>query len=98
MPLPYSNCVAELPSNKTATNTMNAFRSFVVERLMKRGYAAAAESTLDILTDVVMCEVKKIGSEVASNLRCNKGSRASAVDVTKRVLQSKYDLYLSNKQ
>ena len=97
MPLPYTNCRAELPAESPLPRAKAVFRAFVAKELMKNGYEKANESVLDILTDVIMGEVKRVATDAASKVSMlQKGTRRNDadVDIVKRALNAiGYDIF-----
>ena len=95
MPLPYTNCRAELPTESPLPRAKSVFRAFVARELLKNGYEKASESVLDILTDVIMCEVKRVASDAASKVSTlQKGAHRNDADIVKRALDTiGYDIF-----
>ncbi|KAH0791236.1 hypothetical protein GPJ56_004856 [Histomonas meleagridis] len=74
-PMPYSSCKAELPSGSPMPFCRSVFKRFLGRELIKYGYKSATEQAVDVLSDVLINEVKKV-SQVAvqihqSNERAN---------------------------
>ena len=94
MPLPYTNCRAELPTGSPLPHAKSVFRSFVAAQLLKSGYRSATESVMDILTDVVLCEIAKVASDAASKVATLKGGKRDDSDIMMKSLSTiGYDIY-----
>lgn len=79
MPLPYTNCKAELPSGSPFPFCRSVFRKFVARQLMHRGYQYANESCIDILTDFVINHVKTLATTANTIRQENKTTDAKSV-------------------
>jgi hypothetical protein len=91
MPLPFTNCRSELPSGSPIPLAKTSFRSFVAKQLLKNGYTSATQSVMDILTDVVVFEIRKIGLAAAT---VKEGSKADSRTIMQQALKSCcYDPY-----
>jgi hypothetical protein len=86
MPLPFASCRAELPAQGNVQFAHAAVRRFVAGQLMRGKFKRASESSLDVLTDVALFEIKAI-AEAAAVIR--KGSKVNAKAVMMQALRSR---------
>jgi hypothetical protein len=92
MPLPYTSCHSEIPTGSPAQYARAVLKGFVARQLMRHEYDRSTATVLDILTDVILFETRKIATTAAT---IKKGS---AIDARSVVIQSLkncgYDTYM----
>ena len=71
-PMPFANCRAELPAVSPIVYCRAVVRRFVASCLLKTGYTTASDPVLDILTDVIEREIKRV-SQTACVIRQSSG-------------------------
>jgi hypothetical protein len=85
MPLPFASCRTELPAESLTAFAKAMIRVFVARQLAKAGYEKATEAVLDILTDVVVFEIRSIAAAAAT---IQKGSDATGKVVMVQALRT----------
>lgn len=64
-PMPYSSCKAQLPSQSYMPFCKSSLKKFIARQMLKKGYESVTEPSIDILTDVLINELKTIGQNAA---------------------------------
>ena len=82
--MPFYNCHAELPSQSYMPYCKSVLRRFIARRLLKNGFESSSEPCLDIISDVLSNELKKIAQLTG---RISRGADVNDVDVLYRALE-----------
>ena len=79
VPLPYSSCQSEIPSTSPFSYCTAVLKKFAAKQLEEKGkFQNVSETSIDVLADVLMEEVRKI-AQGASAQKIGKNSDVNAI-------------------
>ncbi|EAY20208.1 hypothetical protein TVAG_021550 [Trichomonas vaginalis G3] len=73
-PLPFTSTHAEIPPRKTNTFIRDSTRKYVAQILMDMKYEKASEAGVEILTDIILEQLRHIAQHAAAKTRSGKSS------------------------
>jgi hypothetical protein len=83
-PMPFASCAVELPDGSQDAFVRGSLKTFVARQLLGAGYVSASDPVLDVLSDVMENEVRKLARTAAT---VRQGTGENPVDCFLHALQ-----------
>lgn len=92
-PLPFSSTHAEIPKRKANSFAKDATRKYVAQVLLDMKYERASEAGVEILTDILLEQMRNVAMHAAAKTKGGKSSgKAAATAVMQTLRQKGYGL------
>ena len=90
--IPYNSTIAEIPSTPKPTFVQDSTRKFVAQSLMELNYTSTSITAIEVLTDIIVTELKEIAEVSAKYNHSKKKPLSPKKSVEKALRDLKYDI------